>query len=84
MYKICKICKKGFHTGVSTLTVCDRMVCQDWFKKKRKVNPYKGRKLATFNTRIEAEENIVRSVAEARKRGLSYGVYTAYKERRWL
>lgn len=84
MYKVCKICRKGFHTGVSTKTICDRAKCQERNTKKNPVNLYLGRDLAKFKTRIEAEENIVNSVAEARKRKMSYGVYTAYKERHWL
>ena len=84
MFKFCIICRKGFHTGVSTKKICDRIRCQERYKKKHKTNLYVGRELATFKTKNDAEQNIINSVAEARKRGMSYGVYTAYKERHWL
>lgn len=84
MFKQCTICKRWYHTQASGRQTCDRIACKDWYMQKNKIKPQAGRQLAVFHNRIEAEKNIVKSVANARKLGMSYGFYTAYKERHWV
>ena len=83
MYKICTICKRGYHTGVSHSKTCDRVECKELYIKRHKINPQRGRRIRKFRSSEDAEANLIRAAAKAKELGVDYGTYIAFKERGW-